>query len=186
MGVERPPYRYCPYCRTELSDRLVFGRTRRVCPSCGFVHFVDPKLGVAVLVEHEGKVLLVRRAVAPSQGAWCLPSGFVESDEDPAEAAARECLEETGLKVRITGLLHVGSYRNDPRGAGVLIFYQAQVVGGWLTPGDDADEARFFAPHELPTEIAFRSNREILSHWQRGQIAPCPITSPNSAVGANT
>ncbi|MCS7259400.1 MAG: NUDIX hydrolase [Anaerolineae bacterium] len=178
MAEERPPYRYCPYCRTELHDRFVYGRTRRVCPACGFIHFVDPKVGVAVLVENEGKVLLVRRAVAPAQGAWCLPSGFVESDEDPAEAAARECLEETGIQVRITGLLHVGGYRNDPRGAGVIIFYQAQVAGGWLTPGDDADAARFFAAHELPAEIAFRSNREILSRWQKGQLIPCPITRP--------
>jgi ADP-ribose pyrophosphatase YjhB (NUDIX family) len=175
MGDERPPYRYCPYCRTELSDRLVFGRTRRVCPSCGFVHFVDPKVGVAVLVEHEGKVLLVRRAVAPSRGAWCLPSGFVESDEDPIEAAARECLEETGLEVYITDLLHVGRYRRDPRGAGVIIFYRAQVVGGQLVPGDDADEARFFAAREIPEDIAFPSNREILRRWQQGELTPCPI-----------
>ncbi|MGQ9794251.1 MAG: NUDIX domain-containing protein [Anaerolineae bacterium] len=175
MGDERSPYRYCPYCRAELSDRFVFGRTRRVCPSCGFVHFVDPKVGVAVLVEHEGKVLLVRRAVRPSRGAWCLPSGFVESDEDPIEAAARECLEETGLQVRITGLLHLGSYRNDPRGAGIIIFYQAQVVGGQLIPGDDADAAQFFSPPEIPENIAFLSNREILHRWRRGVLVPCPV-----------
>ncbi len=178
MGDERPLYRYCPYCRTGLIDRFVFGRTRRVCPLCGFIHFVDPKVGVAVLVEHEGKVLLVRRAVAPSRGAWCLPSGFVESDEDPAEAGARECLEETGLQVHITDLLHVGCYRNDPRGAGIIIFYRAQVVGGQLAPGDDADEARFFAAHEIPDEIAFRSNREILSRWQRGELVRCPVICP--------
>ncbi len=175
MPDERSPYVYCPYCRTELSDRFVFGRTRRICLACGFVHFVDPKVGVATLVERDGKVLLVRRAVAPAVGTWCLPSGFVEYDEDPVEAATRECLEETGLQVQITSLLHVGRYRNDPRGAGVIIFYQAYVVGGQLSPGDDADEACFFAPQEIPRDIAFPSNRKILSRWQQGRLLACPL-----------
>ncbi len=175
MPDERLPYVYCPYCRTELDDRFIFGRTRRVCPACGFVHFVDPKVGVAALVEYDGKVLLVRRAIPPAAGAWCLPSGFMEQDEDPAEAAVRECLEETGLQVRITELLHVGRYQHDPRGAGVIIFYRAQVVGGQLSSGDDADEACFFAPQDIPRDIAFPSNKEILSRWRQGKLPGCPI-----------
>jgi ADP-ribose pyrophosphatase YjhB (NUDIX family) len=124
-------------------------------------------VATGVLVEQDGKVLLVRRAVDPKQGWWCIPSGFVEYDEEPEEAARRECKEETGLDVRLTGLFDVYHYRSDFRGSGILIVYRAEVVGGELQPGDDASEARFFGPDQLPQEIAFASNCKALRCWQQ-------------------
>lgn len=167
MNEARAPFRYCPYCRAELIDQLIHGRTRRTCPACGFVHFEDPKLGVAVLVEDSGRVLLVRRAVEPARGAWCLPSGFVECDEHPAQAAARECWEETGLQVEVTDLLGLDRFADDARGPGVVIFYRARVTGGSLQAGDDASDVRFFDRHHLPDQIAFASNRRVLAEWCR-------------------
>jgi ADP-ribose pyrophosphatase YjhB (NUDIX family) len=166
MKDGREPYTYCPHCRAEMEDQFLFGRTRRVCPECEFIHFVDPKVGAGVLAERDGKVVLVRRAVVPALGLWCLPSGFVESDESPAEAAVRECLEETGLQVRLTGLLDVTQYGNDKRGSGIIILYRAQVVGGEPRPGDDASEVGFFGPDEMPADIAFPSNRQALARWK--------------------
>lgn len=166
MRDGREAYSYCPHCRAEMQERFVFGRNRRVCAGCGFVHFIDPKVGAAVLVEQDGKVILVRRAVVPALGSWCLPSGFVEYDEAPDEAARRECLEETGLQVQLTGLLEVSQYLNDSRGPGIVILYRGQVVGGNLHPGDDASEVAFFGPDELPGDIAFASNRRALALWQ--------------------
>lgn len=69
--------------------------------------FVNPKVAAAVLIEKDGRVLLVRRANEPYRGLWTLPAGFVNGNEDPAEAAARECLEETGLSVHVTRVLDV-------------------------------------------------------------------------------
>jgi 8-oxo-dGTP diphosphatase len=158
---------YCPRCAHPLEDRFLFGRTRRVCPGCGFIFFRDHKVATGVLVEQDGRVLLVRRAVDPKRGWWCIPSGFVEYDEVPEEAAIRECKEETGLDVRLIGLLDVYHYRSDFRGSGILIVYRAEVVEGELWPGDDASEARFFSPAELPQEIAFASNCEALRRWQQ-------------------
>jgi len=158
---------YCPRCAHPLTDKFLFGRMRRVCPGCGFIFFRDPKVATGVLVEQEGKVLLVRRAVDPKHGWWCIPSGFVEYDEAPEKAALRECREETGLDVRLTSLLDVYHYQSDFRGSGILIIYQAEVVGGDLRPGDDASEARFFGPDQLPQEVAFASNRETLRQWQQ-------------------
>jgi ADP-ribose pyrophosphatase YjhB (NUDIX family) len=149
-----------------MKDAFVFGRTRRVCSECGFVHFQDPKVGAGVLAEHEGKVVLVRRAVVPALGSWCLPSGFVEYDEAPDEAAVRECLEETGLEVQLTGLFEVSRYMNDSRGPGILILYRGQVVGGELRPGDDASQVALFGPNDLPEDIAFPSNRRALALWR--------------------
>lgn len=180
MRDEREPYGYCPHCRGEMEDKFVFGRTRRVCPECGFIHFMDPKVGAGVLAERDGKVVMVRRAVVPAIGSWCLPSGFVEYDESPADAAVRECLEETGLRVRLTGLLDVAQYVSDLRGPGITILYRAQVVGGKPRPGDDASEVAFFGPEELPADIAFPSNRQALARWRKevaGAAAPLGSSS---------
>lgn len=73
---------------------------------------------MGALVEREGQVLLVRRAVDPKLGSWCLPAGYVEYDEGAVAAAIREVREETGLTVRVTGLLAAYHVRRDPRGMG--------------------------------------------------------------------
>jgi ADP-ribose pyrophosphatase YjhB (NUDIX family) len=149
-----------------LEDRLVYGRKRQVCPHCDFIYFVDPKVGAGVLAVQDGRVVLVRRAMVPAIGSWCLPAGFVEYDESPDEAAVRECLEETGLQVRLTGLLEISQYHSNLRGPGILILYRGEVVGGEPCPGDDADEVGFFGPDDLPKDIAFPSNRRALDRWQ--------------------
>jgi 8-oxo-dGTP diphosphatase len=162
--------RYCPHCAHPLEKRVAFGRQRPVCPACGFIHFRDPKVGVSVLVEENGRVLLVRRAIEPGLGKWCLPSGFIEWDEAPDLAAVRECAEETGLQVAISELLDAIQYTADFRGAGINLTYRARVTGGTLRPGDDADAAHFFAPSELPSleTIAFASHRQALEQWSKG------------------
>ena len=158
------PLRYCPHCAHPLEERMAFDRLRPVCRVCGFVHFREPKVGVSLLVEQDGRLALVRRAVEPGLGKWALPSGFVEWDESPEEAAVRECREETGLQVTLTALADVQHYTDDYRGPGVNLVYQARVMGGVLKAGDDASAARFFAPAELPAgaEIAFRGHRKLL------------------------
>ncbi len=156
---------FCPRCGHALQDRFAFGRTRRACPECDFVFFREPKLAAGALVERAGAVLLVRRSVDPKKGWWALPAGYVEIDEGPVTAAIRECAEETGLIVHITGLFGVYHITSDPRGPGVLIVYRAAVASGAIRPGDDASEAAFFAPEAIPREIAFASTRRALLRW---------------------
>jgi 8-oxo-dGTP diphosphatase len=157
--------KFCPACGARLERREAFGRTRPVCPSCGRVHFEDPKVAAAVLVQQDGRVLLVRRVNAPRRGLWSLPAGFVDAGEDPQVAAGRECLEETGLRVRITGLHDVIAGREHPRGASIVIVYRGVVEGGILAPRDDADAAGFFGPDELPG-LAFDATRQVLKRWR--------------------
>jgi 8-oxo-dGTP diphosphatase len=164
--------RYCPHCAHPLEEGPAFGRRRPLCPACGFVHFRELKVGVSLLVEQDGRVLLVQRAVEPGLGKWALPSGFVEWDETPREGAVRECVEETGLEVESLGLLDAARYDDDFRGAGINLTYWARVIGGELRSGDDAAVARFFTPAELPRaeEIAFRGHRLVLERWRAGQF----------------
>jgi ADP-ribose pyrophosphatase YjhB (NUDIX family) len=132
------------------------------------VHFEDPKVAAAALVERDGLLLLVRRTNNPARGQWTLPAGFVDADEDPQAAAARECLEETGLEVRVTRLLDVIAGREHPRGASIVIVYLAEAVGGELRAGDDADEVAFFPADSLPA-LAFRATRQAVERWADGR-----------------
>lgn len=153
---------YCPRCGTAVIHEQRFGQVRPVCPQCGWIHFVDPKVAAAVLIEQEGRVLLVRRVNEPFRGLWTLPAGFINGGEDPAEAAARECLEETGLLVKVTRVLDIISGREHPRGADFIIVYQAFVIGGEIKPDDDADAVEWFGRENLPP-LAFRATQIVLA-----------------------
>ncbi len=158
--------RFCPACGAPVEWRQAYGRLRPVCPACGRVHFFDPKVAAAVLVEDAGRVLLVRRKSDPFRGTWTLPAGFVDAGEDPRLAAERECLEETGLQVRATRLLDVVPGLEHARGASIVIVYQAEITGGVLQASDDAEAAAFFSPGELP-ELGFEATRRVLAEWLR-------------------
>ena len=91
-------------------------------------------------------------------------AGFINGGEDPAEAAARECLEETGLNVRVTRVLDIISGKEHPRGADFIIVYQAEVIGGELKPDDDADAVEWFGRENLPP-LAFRATQKVLESF---------------------
>jgi 8-oxo-dGTP diphosphatase len=139
-----------------------FGKRRPVCSKCGWVYFADPKVAVAVLLSAGSKILLVRRANEPFRGRWTLPAGFVDAGEDPARAAERECLEETGLRVHAGRVLDVLVSGDQPHGADFLIVYEAELLSGELAAGDDADRADWFDRTKLPP-LAFSSTATILA-----------------------
>lgn len=154
--------KYCQRCGSPMTWQERFGRERPVCPQCDWIYFPDPKVAVAVLVEQEGQVLLVRRAIDPERGRWTLPAGFVDAGEDPARAAERECLEEAGLNVRVNSLLDVLYGQEHPRGAHIVIFYRAEILSGSLCPGDDVDDVGFFSKDQLPP-LAFKTTQKVLA-----------------------
>ncbi len=156
--------KYCPRCGTPVIQAVRFGRQRPICPQCAWIFFADPKVAVALLVVNEGKILLVQRSNEPYRGLWSLPAGFVDAGEDPVEAAARECREETGLEVRAIELLDLLSGLEHPRGANLLIVYRGEILSGVLRPGDDAEQAGFFELQDMPP-LAFASTQTILDRW---------------------
>ena len=96
----------------------------------------------AVIFDAEGRVLLVRRGRAPQVGRWTLPGGRVEGRESPAEAVAREVLEETGLVVREARWLETFALRGD--GYAYDIDEMAcEVQPAAPVAGDDAVEVRW-------------------------------------------
>jgi ADP-ribose pyrophosphatase YjhB (NUDIX family) len=157
-------FKFCPRCGASVLHEERFGKVRPVCPQCGWIHFVDPKVAAAVLVIQERRVLLVRRVNEPFRGLWTLPAGFVNGGEDPAEAAERECLEETGLTVRVTRVYDIVSGREHPRGADFVIIYLAEALGGVMKADDDADAVEWFGKENLPP-LAFRATQKVLQSF---------------------
>jgi 8-oxo-dGTP diphosphatase len=153
--------KFCPRCGTAVILQERFGKFRPVCPQCKWIHFDDPKVAAAVLVKRDGRVLLVRRVNEPYRGLWTLPAGFVDAGEDPARAAERECLEETGLSVHAERVLDVIAGREHEHGADFVIVYHADYVGGTLSPNDDADAVEWFEFSNLPP-LAFSATRKAL------------------------
>jgi ADP-ribose pyrophosphatase YjhB (NUDIX family) len=152
---------YCLHCGTKLERSHRIGAIRPVCPRCDWVYFPDPKVAVSVLIEMDAQVLLVRRSMSPQRGRWTLPGGFLDAGEDPKHAAERECFEETGLRVSVTGLMEIISGQEHPRGAHLVIVYRGEPVGGELTAGDDVDRVAFFPRDSLPP-LAFKATRWAL------------------------
>jgi 8-oxo-dGTP diphosphatase len=157
-------FNYCPRCGKPMNQEMRFGKMRPVCASCGWIHFVDPKVAAAVLIEQDGRVLLVRRANEPFRGMWTLPAGFINGGEDPAEAAERECLEETGLSVRVSRVIDIISGKEHPRGADFVIIYRGRILGGEMKPDDDADAVEWFGRDLLPP-LAFRATQKVLESF---------------------
>lgn len=101
-----------------------------------------------------GRVLLAHEVDTQS---WIIIGGAMEPGETPEEAARRECLEETGLEVELTGIETVVggpryevTYPNGDRVAPVAVIFGAEIVGGELRPdGVEVDSVEWFAPPEL-------------------------------------
>lgn len=105
-----------------------------------------------MIVDDQGRLLLVRRGHEPYAGSWSLPSGRAEPGETARQAARREVIEETGLEVEVGELLGVVFREHAAGGQRYEIHdFAARVVGGTARAADDADEVGWFTPLELST-----------------------------------
>ena len=167
IDAGRHVFNSCPHCRTPMEKRPEGGVDRPACPACGFVQYLNPAPGAGCIIVREGRVCLVRRRFEPKKGLWCLPTGFMEWDEDVRDTARREVLEETGLEVELTELYAVESGVLPPDIPVLVVFYLARETGGVLEAGDDADDVGFFALSDLPGPIAFAAHRRVLAQLGR-------------------
>lgn len=145
-------HRFCGRCGTSLHH----SRTERalLCPSCGLVSY--PVIAPCVLAAVTcGERLLLTRYARPGASRLVLVAGFVEIGETAEQAAAREVMEETGL--RIKNLRYTGS---QPWG------FSGSLAFGFLAELDGPD-----AVHLDTSELAE-------ARWvKRDDIPPCPDES---------
>ena len=132
----------CPHCSQEIKPR-------------------NPFPTVDIIIEIGDEIVLIERKNPPP--GWALPGGFVDYGESFETAAAREALEETGIKV--TNLRQFRTYSEpgrDPR------FHTASTVfiaagEGRPVAGDDAGKAELFSWDNLP-ELAFDHSRILADY----------------------
>ena len=172
---------YCVLCGAPLLVRTIEGREIEACPNDDFVLWRDPKVAAAMVVEADGGVVLGRRGIEPGYGLWCLPGGFVNDDESPSEAVARECREEIGVRVEVTGLLDVYHGARTTAASIVVIAYRGRLAPGEVpVAGDEMLEVGVFKLDELP-QIAFPRHREALARYA---AAVARSASPSSTAEA--
>jgi mutator protein MutT len=169
MPEQLPTPRFCQLCGHYLVERYVEreGQRRLRCEHCGFIHYMNPRVVVAVIVERDGRVLLQQRAIEPRRGFWTFPGGFLEVGEHPAEGAVRETKEEVGLDVALTGL-H-GVYARPDVGI-VLVVYRGTSESGEAFVGDfESMAVSWFAIDEIPWEdLAFVTTEQALRELVAG------------------
>ena len=157
--------KFCANCGAAVVQRVPPGDTlpRWVCDHCGEIHYQNPKLVVGTIPEHQGKLLLCRRAIEPRYGYWTLPAGFMENDETAAQAALRETLEEAGATVDLGEPFTLISV---PRVNQVHLFYRARLRDLEFKPGEETLEIALVEEAAIPwQEIAFRTVGLTLKRW---------------------
>lgn len=172
-----PPNKYCGQCGAPVQRSVPPGedREREVCPACHFVHYRNPIPVVGCVPEHEGRILLCRRAIEPRLGYWTVPAGFMELNETLEEGALRETREEACAELRLGELF---SIVNVPRAGQVHFFFRGTVVDGRFAPGPESLETRLYAPGRIPFEdIAFRSGVIALRRY---------LTAPGAGLTLDT
>jgi ADP-ribose pyrophosphatase YjhB (NUDIX family) len=157
--------KFCSNCGAPLARRVPPGDSlpRWVCDACGEIHYQNPKLVVGAVAEHEGRILLCRRAIEPRYGYWTLPAGFMENDETPGQAALRETLEEAGARIELGPPFSMIAV---PRVNQVHLFYRARLADLEFKPGEESLEVALVEEGGVPwKDIAFRTVGITLRRW---------------------
>ena len=135
---------------------------------------ITPKVGAdAAIFNACGELLLMERA---DGSGWCLPCGWVEPDESPAEAAVREVREETGLEVvveRLVGVFHrPASAKNGPH-AMIAVVHLCRVLRGELTLSHEGLDLRYWPIAAVPVWHATHAEYAQAAYtlWQAGDNA---------------
>lgn len=112
-----------------------------------------------------GRLLLVRRGREPSAGLWSVPGGRCLPGESAADACVREVAEETGLVIEIVRL--AGTVERPAPGGGVYVIddFVCRPVGGELSAGDDATDARWVSRVEMAELRLVPGLVDALDEW---------------------
>ncbi|MGD0275565.1 MAG: NUDIX hydrolase [Syntrophales bacterium] len=153
-------------------------KAKRKCDQCGHEteSYLNPVPTMDIIIELEGGgIVLIKRKNPPF--GWALPGGYVDYGESLEEAAVREAMEETGLRVTLLRQLHTYSKPDrDPRGHTISTVFIAYAAGQ-PAASDDAAEIGLFTRSTLPHPLAF-DHEAILADYFR-QVHEKNPANPN-------
>jgi ADP-ribose pyrophosphatase YjhB (NUDIX family) len=113
--------------------------------------YATPKVDVRGGVFLDERVLLVRER---ADGRWTLPGGWVDVNDAPSEAVAREIYEESGYRARPVKLAALVDKNRHPHPPGVhhiyKLFFVCELTGGAPAASAETDAVDFFPVHTLP------------------------------------
>ena len=158
---------FCTLCGSEVTSSVPAGdnRLRYVCSSCNHVLYENPKVVVGCVPEHDGSILLCKRAIEPRAGFWTVPAGFMELGETVEQAACRETQEEACAEVELGSLLAIV---NLLRAGQVHVFFRARLPIPEFAAGEESLDVRLVPIDEIPWDnIAFPSISIALREYLR-------------------
>jgi 8-oxo-dGTP diphosphatase len=123
---------------------------------------VRPKVGVSVIVIRDNRVLYGKRKIGHEKGFWCFPGGHLEFNEEFEEAAAREVMEETGIKVKNMRFAAITNdiFKNE-REHYITVFMLAEYDSGEVKESEELGNLRWVEWHNQP-EPLFLPNINLL------------------------
>ena len=163
--------KFCPNCGQPVDIRIPQGDNlpRHVCPACDAIHYHNPKIVVGCVPEHEGRILLCRRAIEPRLGYWTVPAGFMENDETMQQGAARESWEEALARVDIGSPLAIVHVLHAHQ---VHVMFRARLAGPEYGVGAESLEVALCRPEDIPwKDIAFPSVTYSLERYLEDRAA---------------
>jgi len=137
--------------------------------------YITPKVGAdAAIFDPEGRILLMLRA---DEGQWCLPCGWMDPNESPAETVVRETMEECGLDVRPVQLVDVFTRKpgaiHGPHTA-IAIVYLCEITGGTLTLSHEGSDLRYWHIAQVP--VWYKNHRQYaLAARAAWQLLNCEL-----------
>jgi len=127
------------------------------------------KAASGVVIDAEGRLLLILRTQEPEAGRWTVPGGCVERGESLEQAAVREVFEETGIRIAIRRELWTLTQPAGPNAVYEIHDFLAVPLGGELHAGDDAGAAKWFTADELESA---ELSHELLGYLRRARLYP--------------
>ncbi|CAK9148456.1 unnamed protein product [Ilex paraguariensis] len=166
---------FCQWCGGPTKHEIPDGeeKMRAICTQCGKIAYVNPRMVVGCLIEHDNKILLCKRKIQPSYGLWTLPAGYMEIGESAAEGAIRETWEEAGAEVEV---LSPFVQLDIPLIGQTYIIFLAKLKKPHFSPGPESSECRLFAFDEIPFDsLAFSSMLVTLNLYTEDRKIGGPV-----------
>lgn len=136
------------------------------------------------IIVKDNKVLMCREGKKSCFNQWNFPSGHVENGENIIDGAIRETYEETGLKVKLTGLFPITQIYAGTE-THVLFRFKAEVIGGeikvdkkeileakWI----DLDDLKKMSNKEIR---AYHVNYKVIEEIENNKVYPLDILDSN-------